>query len=97
MSSIKLNFDNVIKVVATGALLILALSGLIYSVRGPKSKTNYQFCYDECIKMGVPPKNGSCDDRHYLGTRTASKGPYSKGDPWCYNNNGVCLALCKDK
>ena len=89
--------DTYLKFAAVFALLLLAVSAFIYAVKGSRTKTNYQFCYDNCLTLGLPANNGSCDNSHYLGVRKTDHGQYKKGDSWCYNNAGICLAICKDK
>lgn len=87
--------DYLLKVVLVGAIALIAVSLFIFALRSFQTKSVFDSCYENCIKMGNKPVDGSCDNSHYLGVRKTTLGENKKGDPWCYLNAGNCLAFCK--
>ena len=84
-----------LKTVLVGAVVLIAISLFIYVLRPSKTKSTFEACYEKCITLGLPPENGKCDERYYLGVRKTDMGEWKKGDPWCIISAGYCLSFCK--
>ena len=88
--------DFLLKAILVGAVLLIALSLFIYVLRPSKTKSAFETCYEECIKLGRPPENGKCDTGTHLVVLKTNQGERKKGDSWCYANGGNCITLCRD-
>ena len=91
----KKSLDDWLKIVLAFAVALIAISLFVYVLRPAKTKSTFEACYEECIKLGLPPENGKCKEGYYLGKRKEDKGEWKKGEPWCYVAGGKCLSICK--